>query len=72
MCLVLNAIVLKKFHVPKFIKYTRTQCLVTYLKCYYNKMVEIMHDEKLLMHFFQGSLGEATLGWYMRLDNMKI
>lgn len=31
-----------------------------------------MHDEKFLMHFFQDSLGEAALGWYMRLDNMKI
>jgi hypothetical protein len=35
-------------------------------------MVEVVHDEKLLMHFFQDSLSGATLSWYMRLDNTKI
>jgi len=31
-----------------------------------------MHDEKLLMHFFQNSLCGEILSWYMRLDNIKI
>jgi hypothetical protein len=35
-------------------------------------MVEVVHDEKLLMHFFQDSLSGATLSRYMRLDNTKI
>jgi len=35
-------------------------------------MAEVVHDEKLLMHFFQDSLSGATLSWYMRLDNTKI
>jgi hypothetical protein len=35
-------------------------------------MAEVVHDEKLLMHFFQDSLSGATLSWYMRLDNIKI
>jgi hypothetical protein len=35
-------------------------------------MVEVVHDKKLLMYFFQDSLSGATLSWYMRLDNMKI
>jgi hypothetical protein len=35
-------------------------------------MVKVVHDEKLLMHFFQDSLSGATLSWYMRLDNTKI
>ena len=52
MCLVPNMVVLKKFCVPEFIKYTRTQCLMTNLNSYYNKMTEIVHDEKPLMHFF--------------------
>jgi hypothetical protein len=51
-CLVPNMVVLKKFCVPEFIKYTRTQCLMTNLNSYYNKMTEIVHDEKPLMHFF--------------------
>jgi hypothetical protein len=51
MCLVPNVVVLKKFCVPEFIKYTGTQCPMTHLKSYYNKMAEVVHDEKLLMHF---------------------
>jgi hypothetical protein len=35
-------------------------------------MTEVVHDEKLLMHFFQDSLSGAALSWYMRLDNTKI
>ena len=72
MCLVPNMVASKKFHVPKFIKYTRIQCLVTDLKFYYNKMTEVVHDEKLVMHFFQDSLSGVTLNWYVRLNNTKI
>jgi hypothetical protein len=72
MCLVLNVVVPKKFRVPKFIKYTRTQCPITHLKSYCNKMVEVVHDEKLLIHFYQDSLNGTALSWYMRLDNTKI
>ena len=72
MCLVPNAVVLKKFCVLGFIKYSGTQCLITHLKSYCNKITEVVHDEKLLMHFFQDSLSGATLSWYMRLDSTKI
>jgi hypothetical protein len=72
MCLVLNVMVPKKFSVPKFIKYTGTQCPITHIKSCYNKMAEVVHDEKPLMHFFLDSLNGATLSWYMRLDNTKI
>jgi len=71
-CLVPNVVVPKKFRVPEFIKYSGTQCPMTHLKSYCNKMAEVVHDEKLLMHFFQDSLSGATLSWYMRLDNTKI
>jgi hypothetical protein len=72
MCLVSNVVVPKKFHVPELIKYSGTQCPMTHLKSYYNKMAEVVYDEKLLMHFFQDSLSRITLRWYMRLDNTKI
>ena len=72
MCLVPNVVVPKKFRVPEFIKYSGTQCPMTHLRSYCNKMAEVVHDEKLLMHFFQDSLSGATLSWYMRLDNTKI
>ena len=35
-------------------------------------MAQIVHDEKLLIHFFQYSLSDAALKWYMRLNNTEI
>jgi len=72
MCLVPNIVIPKKFRVPKFIKYMGTQCPITHLKAYCNKMAEVVDDEKLLIHFFQDSLSDAALTWYMRLDNTKV
>jgi len=71
-CLVLNVVVPKRFCVPEFFKYIRTQCPITHLKSYCNKMTEEVHDKKLLMHFFQDSLSGTVLSWYMRLDNTRI
>ncbi|KAJ6882796.1 hypothetical protein NC651_029160 [Populus alba x Populus x berolinensis] len=72
MCLVPNVVIPKKFRVPEFIKYTGTQCPITHLKAYSNKMAEVVDDEKLLIHFFQDSLSDVSLTWYMRLDNTKV
>lgn len=35
-------------------------------------MAEVIYDEKLLIHFFQHNLSDATLTWYMWLDNTKV
>jgi hypothetical protein len=35
-------------------------------------MVEMVDDAKLLIHFFQDSLSDAALTWYMRLDNTNV
>ena len=72
MCLVPNVVIPKKFRVPKFVNYTGTQCPITHLKAYCNKMDEVVNDEKLLIHFFQDSLSNVALTWYMRLDNTKV
>jgi len=71
-CLVPNIVILKKFRVPEFVKYTRMECPKTHLCSYYNKMAEVIHDDKLLIYFFQDSLTSLTLNWYMRLDNARI
>jgi hypothetical protein len=57
MCLVPNIVVLKKSKVLEFSKYTGTQCLITHLKVYCNKMAQFVNDKKLLIYFFQESLG---------------
>ena len=72
MCLVPNIVIPKKIRVPEFIKYTGTQCPVTHLKAYCNKMTEVVHGEKLLIHFFQDSINNVALTWYMRLHNTKV
>jgi len=65
MCLVPNVVIPKKFRVPEFVKYTGTQCSITHLKAYCNKIAEVVKDKKLLIHFFQDSLTGAALTWYM-------
>jgi len=35
-------------------------------------MVEAVHDDKLLIHFFYKSLNGIVLNWYIRFDNIKI
>jgi len=72
MCLVPNVVIPKNFRVPEFVKYTGTQCPITHLKAYCNKMAEVVDDEKLLIHFFQDNLSDVFLTWYMRLDNTKV
>jgi hypothetical protein len=72
MCLVPDIVIPKRFRVPEFVKCTGTQCPITHLKAYCNKMAEVVDDEKLLIHFFQDSLSDAALTWYMRLDNTKV
>jgi len=72
MCLVPNVVIPKKFRMLEFVKYIGTQCPITHLKAYYNKIAEVVDNEKLLIHFFQDSLSDAALTWYMWLDNTKV
>jgi hypothetical protein len=62
----------KDFRIQDFIKYTGLECPNTHLRSYYNKMAEVIRDDKLLIYFFQDSLAGSALSWYMRLDNGKI
>jgi len=61
MCLVPNVVIFKKFRVLEFVKYTGTQCPITHLKAYCNKIAEVVNDDKLLIHFFQDSLSDTAL-----------
>ena len=71
-CLVPNIVVPKDFMVPEFTKYTCLECPNTQLRSYCNKMAEVIHDDKMLIYFFQDSLSGSTLSWYMRLETVKI
>jgi len=52
MCLVSNVMVPKKFWVLEFVKYIGNQFPMTPLKSYYNKMTEVIDDNKMLILFF--------------------
>jgi len=67
-CLVPNVII------PKILECLNSsnQCPVTHLNVYCNKIVEVVYNDKLLLHFFQDNLSDAALTWYMRLGNTKV
>jgi hypothetical protein len=71
-CLVPNIVVPKDFRVPEFTKYTGLECPNTHLRSYCNKMAEVIHDDKMLIYFFQDSLSGSASSWYMRLETVKI
>ena len=71
-CLVPDVVVPKKFRVLEFAKHTGMECPNMHLRSYCNKIVEVMHNEKLLIYFFQDSLISSMLNWYMTLDNTRI
>jgi hypothetical protein len=51
-CLAPNIIVPKNFWIPEFIKYTGLECPNTHLRSYYNKMAEVIYDDRMLIYFF--------------------
>jgi len=48
-CLVPNIMVQKEFRVPDFVKYTGLEYPYTHLWSYYNKMTEMIHNNKMLI-----------------------
>ena len=56
----------------EFEKYKGVSCPKSHLTMYCRKMVAHAHDEKLLMHFFQESLTEVALNWYMYLEPARV
>ena len=71
-CLVPNIVVPKDFRIPEFTKYTGLECPNTHLRSYCNKMAEVIHNDKMLIYFFQDSLSGSALNWYMRLETVRI
>jgi hypothetical protein len=59
--LVLNIMVPKEFKALDFVKYTRLECLNTHFWSYNSKMVEMIHNDKMLVYFFQDSLTGSAL-----------
>ena len=71
-CLILNVMIPKELRVPEFVKYTELECPNTHLRSYYNKIMEVIYNDKLFIHFFKDSLTGFVLNWYMTLDNTRV
>lgn len=68
MCLVSDLIIPAKFKTPNFEKYKGYTCPKSHLIMYYRKMEVHSRNDKFLIHYFQDSLSEASLKWYMSLE----
>jgi hypothetical protein len=58
--LVVNIMVPKEFRALDFVKYTRLECLNTHFWSYNSKMVEMIHNDKMSVYFFQYSLTRSA------------
>jgi len=67
-CLVPDVIILKGFKMSQFNKFNGSQCFNIYLRLYYTKMIEKIHNNKLLMDCFHESLDEPTLSCYISIN----
>lgn len=65
-------VIYAKFKVPKFEKYKGASDPRTHFQAYCRKMDAYSDDDRLLMHFFQDSLNEVSLDWYMQLEGTHI
>jgi len=72
LCLVPDVVIPPKFKVLDFEKYKGTTCPKSHLTMYCRKMAVHAHNEKLLIHCFQDSLGGVALNWYMHLEPTRI
>lgn len=72
MCLVPGMVIPQKFKVLDFDKYKGIRCPRTQLRAYYRKMEAHINNDQLLIHYFQDSLGGASLEWYMKLERGQV
>lgn len=72
MCLVPNVKILHKFKTLDFEKYKGNSCPLSHLVMYALKMSTQIDNHQLLIHYFQDSLTDAALKWYMGLDSTQI
>jgi hypothetical protein len=72
LCLVPNVKIPMKFKVPDFENYKGNTCPLSHLVMYARKMSTQTDNDQLLIHYFQDSLTDAALTWYMGLDNASV
>ncbi|RDX89106.1 hypothetical protein CR513_29207, partial [Mucuna pruriens] len=72
LCLMSDITLLADFKAPKFEKYKGSSCPQVHLAMYYRKMAAYIHQDKILVHYFQDSLTGAALSWYVSLEKGQV
>ncbi|KAI5436164.1 hypothetical protein KIW84_022573 [Lathyrus oleraceus] len=72
LCLAPNVKIPMKFKVHDFEKYKGNTCPLRHLVMYAIKMSTQTDNDQLLIHYFQDSLTDAALRWYMGLDSASV
>ena len=72
MSLVPEVVIPPKFKVPDFGKYKGLNCPRSHLRMYCREMQAHVHNQKLMIHYFQDCLSGASLDWYMQLERTNI
>ncbi|XP_022719779.1 uncharacterized protein LOC111277646 [Durio zibethinus] len=70
--LVPDLVISPKFKTPDFKKYDGIKCPSAHITMFCRKMTGHIHNDKLLIHYFQDSLTGSVAKWYVQLDRNKI
>ncbi|XP_038679910.1 uncharacterized protein LOC119981029 isoform X2 [Tripterygium wilfordii] len=68
LCLVKDLIIPPDFKLPAFTLFDGTGIPLDHLTMYCRRMQPYVHDEKILIHFFQESLTGSATRWFTSLD----
>jgi hypothetical protein len=71
-CIVTDIEIPKDFKVPDFEKYKGTTDPLTHLQMYCSKMGAYLKNEKMMLYYFQESLTNPAIKWYLNLDKKEI
>ena len=71
-CIVTDLEIPKDFKTPDFTKYDGTGDPKVHVYVYTSRMGAYLKNDKLMMHYFQESLKDSAIRWYLNLDKKEI
>jgi hypothetical protein len=71
-CIVTDLEIPRDFKIPDFSKYDGTGDPKVHVYMYTSRMGAYLKNDKLMMHYFQESLKDSAIRWYLNLDKKEI
>ena len=71
-CIVTDLEIPKDFKVPDFPKYDGTSDPKVHVYMYTSRMGAYLRNDKMMMYYFQESLKDSAIRWYLNLDKKEI